>query len=124
MHILIIEDEALVALDLQMFLEELGADSCALAATEAEAIREAIEHRPDFIASDVNLGPDFGPDAVKAIRAQLGDIPVVYITANPSVVEEVDPGAPIVAKPIRWLELAQVTQAYGLPVCRNRMAED
>ena len=39
MHVLIIEDEALLALDLRCFLEELGADSCAVADSEADAIR-------------------------------------------------------------------------------------
>ncbi|HEX7853081.1 MAG TPA: response regulator [Sphingobium sp.] len=115
MHILIIEDEALVALDLQMFLEELGAESCAVAANEEEALREALRQRPDFIASDVKLGAGFGPSAVKAIRVQLGEIPAVYITGNPELAREADPGVPVITKPIRWLELVEVTQKHGLP---------
>ncbi len=50
MHILIIEDDAILAMNLQFFLEELGADTTAIAATEAQAIREAMTHRPDLIA--------------------------------------------------------------------------
>jgi CheY-like chemotaxis protein len=114
-HILIIEDEALVAMDLQMFLEELGAGSCALAATEQEALQLALDHRPDFIASDVKLESGTGPNAVKAIRDHLGAVPTVYITGNPELAMAADPGVPIIAKPIRWLELVEVTQNYGLP---------
>lgn len=119
MHILIIEDEALVAMHLQMFLEELGADSCALAASEEEALCEALRERPDLIASDVRLGDDFGPDAVKAIKARLGEVPTVYITGNPDLAREADPGVPVISKPIRWLELVEVTQNYGLPPTRS-----
>ena len=115
MHTLIIEDEAFVALDLQIFLEELGADSCALAATEAEAVREAFEQRPDLIASDVDICGGSGPNAVKAIRAHMGEIPAIYITGNPRAAQAEDPGAPVVPKPIRWLELVQATSQFGLP---------
>lgn len=118
MHILIIEDEALVAMDIQMFLEELGAASCALAATEDEALSLALDRRPDFIASDVMLERGTGPAAVKAIRSRIGDVPVVYITGNPELATAADPGRPVITKPIRWLELVEVTQNYGLPPAR------
>ncbi|MBO9575310.1 MAG: response regulator [Sphingobium sp.] len=115
MHVLIIEDDALIAMNLQMFLENLGADSTALAASQAQAVREALDHRPDLIASDVKLTEGTGPEAVKAIRSQLGDIPVIYITGNPEIALDADPSAPVIDKPIRWLELVKATQDFGLP---------
>jgi CheY-like chemotaxis protein len=114
MHVLIIEDEALLALQLQIFLEELGAD-CSLAVSEAEAVEEALRHKPDLIASDVQLSEGFGPAAVKVIQAKLGEIPVIYITGTPEDAREADPDAPVLAKPVKWLELVKATQAYGLP---------
>lgn len=118
MHVLIIEDEALLAMDLQMFLEELGADSCALASGQAEALQLALDRRPDFITSDVTLCDGFGPDAVQAICSEIGAIPTVYITGHPELAREADPDAPVIAKPIRWLELVEVTQNFGLPPIR------
>ena len=115
MHILIIEDEAILAMHLQMFLEELGADSCAVAATQAEAVREALDHKPDLIASDVILPQGSGPGAVKMIRSRLGDIPVIYITGSPEEARLADPDPPVITKPIRWLDLVGVTQDHGLP---------
>lgn len=115
MHVLIIEDDALLAMNLQFFLEELGADSTSLAASQADAVREALKHPPDLIASDVQLLEGNGPDAVKAIKARLGDIPVVYVTGNPEEARELDPDAPVIEKPVRWLQLVQTTQHFGLP---------
>jgi len=115
MHVLIIEDDALIALNLRMFLEELGADSTALAASQADAVREALDHRPDLIASDVKLTEGTGPEAVEVIRSRLGDIPVIYITGNPEVAHDADPSATVLDKPIRWLELVKATQDFGLP---------
>ncbi|MFT3967808.1 MAG: response regulator [Sphingobium sp.] len=115
MHILIIEDEALLAMNLRIFLEELGADSCAVAASEAEAIREALSRPPDLIASDVTLLEGSGPSAVRSIKARLGDIPVVYVTGQPGLIRDMDPAVPVVAKPILWLDLVQAVEPYGLP---------
>ena len=83
-HVLIIEDEPLIALDLEGLLEREGATSFSFAASEAEAVIEARTHRPDIITSDVTLVEGTGPAAVETIRASLGDIPVVYITATPA----------------------------------------
>ena len=67
-HVLIIEDEALIALDLQDILAETGATSFAFAETEQDAIDSARLHRPDVITSDVMLREGTGPRAVEAIQ--------------------------------------------------------
>jgi CheY-like chemotaxis protein len=76
-HVLIIEDEPVVAMDLQMLLEAEGATSIDIAASEAEAIAAARMHRPGFITSDVKLPQGTGPHAVRRIRDEHGDIPVI-----------------------------------------------
>lgn len=81
-HVLIIEDEALIALDLESLLEREGATSFSFAASEDEAVAAAREHRPDIITSDVTLLEGTGPAAVEIIRSAMGRIPVVYISGT------------------------------------------
>jgi len=80
---LIIEDELLIAMDLEALLRAQGAISFSFAETEEGAIHEARAVRPDFIMSDVSLTPGSGPLAVAAILAELGPIPAIFITATP-----------------------------------------
>ena len=54
-HVLIIEDEALIALDIQDMLSTAGATTFSFAETEREAVDAARERRPDVIMSDVRL---------------------------------------------------------------------
>lgn len=72
----------MIALDLEYLLEREGASTFAFAASEDDAVIAAQSHRPDFITSDVTLIEEMGPAAVETIRAALGDIPVVYISAT------------------------------------------
>lgn len=83
-HVLIIEDEAMIALDLESLLEQEGASSFSFAASQEEAVIAAQRHRPDIITSDVALFTGTGPAAVEMIRLALGEIPVVYISATAS----------------------------------------
>jgi two-component system, response regulator PdtaR len=55
MRVLIVEDEALVAMDLATLVVELGHDVCATAASAAGAIAEATAHEPDVVLMDVRL---------------------------------------------------------------------
>lgn len=114
MHVLIIEDEPLVALDLQSFLEELGADSVEIAETEEQALVLACETRPDLITADYGLREGTGPDAVRRIRDDLGDVPVVYVTAQPDRCRG-DGDHAVIPKPVLWLDLAQAVSRHNLP---------
>ena len=71
----------MIALDLETMLEREGARSFSFAVTQAEAVIAAGACRPDVITADVNLLEGTGPAAVAIIRAMLGIIPVVYISA-------------------------------------------
>lgn len=77
-HVLIIEDEPMIAILLQDLLEEAGATSFAFAATERDAVRAASEWLPEMIASDVSLLEGTGPSAVANIVQFAGDLPVVF----------------------------------------------
>lgn len=99
-HVLIIEDEALIALDLESLLEREGATSFSFAVSEIEAVAAAYEHRPDIITSDVTLLEGTGPAAVAAIRSAMGSIPVVYISGTAPDCCEGDPLTRIMGKPL------------------------
>jgi two-component system cell cycle sensor histidine kinase/response regulator CckA len=79
--ILVVEDERVVARDLQVMLQRLGYAVPTIAGTGADAIAKAAAIQPDLLLMDVRLrGVMDGIDAAERIHAQL-DIPVVYLTA-------------------------------------------
>lgn len=80
-RIAIIEDEAIVALDLESQLVELGWDVVGLASNEADALSLVREHHPDLVLMDIRLGQKMiGPDIALTIRREW-DIPCVFLTA-------------------------------------------
>jgi CheY-like chemotaxis protein len=80
-RILIIEDNALLAIELEELIESLGHRPIGPVATGAQAIDLAKREKPDLILSDVKLRDGTsGIDAVDHIRSDI-DIPVIYVTA-------------------------------------------
>ncbi len=81
-QILIVEDEGIVAKDLQSMLRRLGYHVPATAATGELAIQTALQNKPDLILMDIQLrGPMDGVQAAAAITSIM-DVPIVYLTAN------------------------------------------
>ncbi|MHB8283663.1 MAG: response regulator [Caulobacteraceae bacterium] len=99
-HVLIIEDEALVALHLELILADLGATSFSFAETEAEAVEQARLRLPALITSDVRLRQGTGPRAVEAIIAEFGHVPTIFITATPEECEPCEPPHRVFGKPV------------------------
>ncbi len=80
-RILVVEDETIVALDLQNSLKILGYDVVGMASTGLEAIAKAENKRPDLILMDIMLKGDMdGIQAAETIRSFL-DVPVIFLTA-------------------------------------------
>ena len=80
--ILIVEDERIVAKDLQHMLRGLGYDAFAIAASSDEAMQRATERRPDLALMDIRIqGRRDGIETAGLLRQQLG-VPVVYLTAH------------------------------------------
>ncbi len=97
-RILIVEDEAIIAKDLQWRLEGMGYDAPLIVATGQEAVNMAHETAPDLILMDIMLlGAMDGIEAANRIRRK-ADIPVIYLTAYAD--EEV-------------LERAKITEPFG-----------
>lgn len=82
-RVLIIEDEPIIALDLENLVTELGHKVVATAASRDEAVAKAHSERPGLVLADINLGEGgSGIDAVNDILNSF-DIPVIFITAYP-----------------------------------------
>jgi DNA-directed RNA polymerase specialized sigma24 family protein/CheY-like chemotaxis protein len=81
--VLIIEDEPVIAADIEALVRELGHTVVDIAATRTEAV-EAISGRiPGLVLADIQLADgSSGIDAVKDILARY-DVPVIFITAFP-----------------------------------------
>ncbi len=83
--ILIIEDEPIVAMDLESIVEDLGHRVVGVARGHGQAVALAAERRPQLIMADIQLEDGTsGSDAVNEILAGESK-PVVFITAHPSV---------------------------------------
>lgn len=107
-HVLIIEDNPLLASIVEAMLAEEGATSFAVAASETEAIAAARGQRPDLIASDIQLGHGggTGTDAVRAIQAELGEMPVIFMTGAPEECGACPPPGTVLPKPFSGAQLA------------------
>jgi DNA-binding response OmpR family regulator len=80
-NILIVEDENIIALDIQNTIEDFGWKVCAITSRGEESIRLAAKFRPDLVLMDIRLkGKMNGTAAAKIIRETL-NIPIIYLTA-------------------------------------------
>ena len=82
-NILIIEDEALIAMDLQSLVENLGHEVQGIARTRAEAVAIAKNKDLGLILADIQLADgSSGLDAVNDLLNTF-EVPVIFITAYP-----------------------------------------
>jgi two-component system cell cycle sensor histidine kinase/response regulator CckA len=80
--ILIVEDERIVAKDLQQTLVSFGYDAFAIASSAEEAIARASEKRPDVALMDIRIkGQRDGIETAAILTSQFG-IPIIYLTAH------------------------------------------
>jgi CheY-like chemotaxis protein/DNA-directed RNA polymerase specialized sigma24 family protein len=81
--VLIIEDEPIIALDIEAMVEELGHRVTGIARTHTEAVALVKSSRPGLVLADIQLADgSSGLDAVNEILASI-DVPVIFITAYP-----------------------------------------
>lgn len=83
-RVMVIEDEAIIAMDIESIVADLGHRVTGVARTRAGAQKLAAREAPDLILADIHLADNSsGIDAVGDIRQILGDRPVIFITAYP-----------------------------------------
>jgi CheY-like chemotaxis protein len=109
--VLIIEDEPIIAMDLEELVQSCGHRVIGVAATEAEAIAIAKRSRPGLILADINLG--LGGDGTNAVSTILQSYyaPVIFVTAYPERLLTGDAIEPafVITKPFEPLTLAIAT---------------
>ncbi|EAR52498.1 response regulator receiver protein [Oceanicola granulosus HTCC2516] len=103
-RVMIIEDEAIIAMDLQAIVADMGHAITGVARTRDSAVELANTERPDLILADIQLADNSsGIDAVNDILGALGDTPVIFITAFPERLLTGDRPEPafLISKPYR-----------------------
>ncbi|NOZ60934.1 MAG: response regulator [Calditrichaeota bacterium] len=87
-NILIVEDEAIIALELKLRLEEMGFRVKSIVPTAHQAVEISKLQCPDLIFMDVILrGDGTGIDAAKIIRRQ-SRVPIIFLTGNTQLLKE------------------------------------
>jgi DNA-binding NarL/FixJ family response regulator len=111
-RILIVEDEPLIAIDLETTLQTLGFEVCGRASNAREAVELAMSRRPDLVLMDVYL--EDGGDGTKAAKwlTDACDIPVLFVTGH---------GGRDTLERIR--RLLPQAQLFSKPVAPDRLAE-
>jgi CheY-like chemotaxis protein/DNA-directed RNA polymerase specialized sigma24 family protein len=109
--VLIIEDEPIIAMDLEELVAGCGHRVVGVASSEAEAVEIALRTRPGLILADINLGHGGdGASAVATISRQ-HRAPVIFVTAYPErlLTGEASEPAFVITKPFEPLTLAIAT---------------
>jgi len=80
--ILIVEDEAVVGMEIQKILEEIGYSVPCIPGSGQKALQAAIEIQPDLILMDIRIrGEMDGIETARQIKSRL-NIPIVFLTAH------------------------------------------
>lgn len=100
--VLIIEDEPVIALDIESLVKDLGHRVVGIARTHKEAVKIADATRPGLVLADVQLAD--GSSGLDAVNQILGsyEVPVIFITAFPERLLTGDRPEPafLIAKPL------------------------
>jgi CheY-like chemotaxis protein len=82
LRVLVVEDDALIAMDLSVSVSQLGGEVVDVAATARDAMRLVAELRPDVVLMDVRLrGEPDGIEAAEIIQARRST-PIIFVTGN------------------------------------------
>lgn len=82
-NVLIIEDEPMIAMDLDTLVTDLGHRVTDIAVTHVEAVAAARANPPGLVLADIRLADESsGVEAVQEILQEF-DLPVIFITAYP-----------------------------------------
>ena len=109
LRILLVEDNAIIAMALADLLKGGGHEVCAIAETESEAVAAADRCKPDLMIVDPNLYEGSGVSAVEKILVG-GFVPHLFMTGDASQVQELVPGAIILRKPFKFNDLLRAIE--------------
>ena len=109
--VLIVEDDQIIALDLETRIERMGLTVCACASTGADAVAQAAEHRPQLVIMDYRLkGAMNGLQAAERICADHPTF-ILFLTGHASSIPSTSLHAlkaSLLSKPFRDVDLERV----------------
>jgi len=109
--VLIIEDETIIAMELESLVESLGHRVIGVARTHREAVALTRKQKPGLILADIQLADgSSGLDAVNELLRTF-EVPVIFITAYPErfLTGERPEPAFLIAKPFEPATVSAVT---------------
>lgn len=109
-RVLIVEDDAIIALLLSDVVESLGHEVCDIAATQADAVATARTSRPDLMIVDAGLRVGSGVGAMQAILKEQA-MPHIFVTGDKRAVVQLAPDATILEKPFFIPDLVRAIEA-------------
>ena len=116
LRILVIEDNAIIAMLLETTLADMGHEVCAIEATEAGAVAAAERLRPDLLVVDAGLREGNGISAVERILRG-GFVPHVFVSGHDLRPEMLNSRAVRLSKPYDARDLyAAIQTALAAPV--------
>jgi len=116
LRILVVEDDAMIAMLLADMVAAIGHDVCAIEATEAGAVAAAVRCKPDLMIVDARLGNESGVSAVEQILHN-GFVPHVFVSGDIATVRALKLGAVTIPKPFNESDLLRAIQlALGAAV--------
>jgi len=87
--VLVVEDDALLALALEDALLDAGFSVCAVAASEEQAVSDALTHRPAFAVVDVRLLSGCGRKVASVLACQFGTTVVMATAEDPATLHQI-----------------------------------
>ena len=83
--VMILEDEPIIAMDLEAIIEDLGHEVVGVVRTRRQAVALAAEREPELIVADIELAD--GRTGIEAVNEIVGakSKPVVFVTGHPSL---------------------------------------
>jgi two-component system cell cycle sensor histidine kinase/response regulator CckA len=123
--VLIVEDERIIAKDIQQTLQGMGYDAFAIASSAEEALERVAERCPDLVLMDIRIeGKKDGIEAARLLD-ELHHVPVIFLTAHTDEAtldraKKVGPYA-FLSKPVKPADLrgAIETSVYRLALDRQ-----
>ena len=124
---LIVEDEYLIAHDLEAAMHALGFNDCDVAPNARQAHSLSMSDQPDIVVVDVCLeGGREGIEVARWLR-EMFDVPVIFVTSYSDAdtvqrIRDLVPGAPVLAKPVYPECLADAIAELGRSRAGDRLS--
>jgi CheY-like chemotaxis protein len=109
LRIMIVEDDAMIALLLDAVLRDMGHEVCASETSEGEAIAAALRCGPDLMVVDENISGGSGMAVVDAVLEN-GPVPHLFVTGDARRIQALRPDAIVIQKPFFEVDLARGIQ--------------